>query len=44
MLKASRLPRRKDSGGAGAEASTVPFPYQKAKGAVCPEFGWHHEA
>ena len=26
MLKASRLPRRKDSGGAGTETSTVPFP------------------
>ena len=32
MLKASRLPRRKDSGGAGTETSTVAFTYQKAKG------------
>ena len=36
MLKASRLPRRKDSGGAGTETSTVPFPYQKAKGGSLP--------
>lgn len=36
MLKASRLPRRKDSGGAGTETSTVPFPYQKAKGGIIP--------
>ena len=36
MLKASRLPRRKDSGGAGTEMSTVPFPYQKAKGGSLP--------
>ena len=36
MLKASRLPRRKDSGGAGAETSTVPFPYQTAKGGSLP--------
>ena len=43
-LKVFRLPRRKDSGGAGAETPTVPFPYQKAKGGICPEFGWHHEA
>ncbi len=32
MLKVTRLTRRKDSGGAGAETPTVPFPYQKAKG------------
>ena len=43
-LKESCLYRRKDSGGAGAETPTVPFPYQKAKGGICPEFGWHHEA
>ena len=36
MLKASRLPRKKDSGGAGTETSTVPFPYQKAKGGSLP--------
>ena len=36
MLKASRLPRRKDSGGAGTETSTVPFPYQTAKGGIIP--------
>ena len=36
MLKASRLPRRKDSSGAGTETSTVPFPYQKAKGDSLP--------
>ena len=36
MLKASRLPWRKDSGGAGTETSTVPFPYQKAKGGSLP--------
>ena len=36
MLKASRLPRRKDSGGAGAETPTVSFPYQKAKGGIIP--------
>ena len=40
MLKASRLPRRKDSGGAGTETSTVPFPYQKAKGgSTAPNLG-----
>ena len=30
VLKGPRLTRRKDSGGAGTETSTVPFPYQKA--------------
>ena len=45
MLKASRLPRRKDSGGAGTETSTAPSPYQEAKGGPPGlEFGWHHEA
>ena len=36
MLEASRLHRRKDSGGAGAETPTVSFPYQKAKGGSLP--------
>ena len=35
-LKVSRLHRKKDSGGAGAETPTVPFPYQKAKGGIMP--------
>ena len=38
-LKGSRLYRRKDSGGAGAETPTVPFPYQKAKGGYAPNLG-----
>ena len=44
-LKGPRGDRRKDSGGAEAETPAASSPrHRRPKGALRPEFGWHHEA